>query len=164
MSCGSSDPVNIAPNLEVSLTIYDPETGDELKQSGSVNFGKAQGGEFTPVIVLRMSVNWAAQIANVKLGVVAASPQLPQGSGNSNSDGSVALGNFGIEHAASFTARTTLSSFFPSLNLTGLSSDDANVAVSNLDENSSEYVYLNVKTPSGITQGYVRYKWFFDFA
>jgi hypothetical protein len=162
MSCGTSDPVNIA-NLEVSLTLYDPETGNELKQVKSANFGKAQGGEFTDVVVLRMFVNQATQITNVKLGVVASSPQLPAGSGSANSDGSVASGNFGVEHAFSFTARTSLTSFFPDLNLTGLSSDDANVAIGNIDENSSEYVYMNVKTPTGITQGYVRYKWFFDF-
>ena len=163
MSCGTSDPVNIAPELSATLVVYDPETGEELKNADSVNFGKAQGGQFTDVAAIRMFVNRAIQIRNLKLGVVAASPQLPDGSGTANADGSVASGNFGVEHSTAFSARTALDGFFSALNLTGLSSDGGNVAIGNLDENSSEYVYLNVKTPTGITQGYIRYKWFFDF-
>jgi hypothetical protein len=110
-----------------------------------------------------MFVNGALQIQNIKLGVVAADPQLPEGSGDANSDGSVAAGNFGVEHSNSFSARTSLSSFFGGINVSGLSSDSYNVSIENRAENSSEYVYLNIKAPAGITQGYVRYKWFFEF-
>jgi hypothetical protein len=163
MSCGVSDSQNIPSGLSVTLALYDPVTGAKLKDATSLNFGKAQGGESTDVAVIRMFVNRALQIQNVKLGVVAASPQLPGGSGTAASDGSVAAGNFGIEHSNSFSARTSLSSFFEGVNVSGLSSGEYNVSIETRSENSSEYVYLNVKTPAAITQGYVRYKWFFEF-
>lgn len=149
-------------SLSVTLTVYDPDKG-RLRDVPGVNFDKAMGGEYSAVVPLRMFVNGTAKIANLRIAAVAAAPQLPEGGGSVNADGSVASGNFGVEHGQQLVAKDSLSAFFPDLNASESPASSANVSVGTLTANSSEYVYLNVRMPAGIADGFVRYKWFFDF-
>jgi len=150
-------------SVSVTVTLYQPDKG-RIADVDSLNFGKALEGKCSDVVAIRMFANSTQKIRNIKLGVVAADPQEPDGSGTANADGSVATGNLGVEHSSVLSEKTALGSFFAGVNLSELSTDANNVAVDNLTDNSSEYVYLNVRMPTGLVSGYVRYKWFFDFA
>ena len=150
-------------NVSVTVTLYQPDKG-RIADVDSLNFGKAMEGKDSGVIVVRMFANGTRKIRNIKLGVVASSPQNPDGSGSANADGSVPAGNFGVEHSSVLSEKTALDNFFSGINFSELSTDVSNVSVDNLTDNSSEYVYLNVKMPAGLVSGYIRYKWFFDFA
>lgn len=163
MSCGPAQNANVPADLKVSMSLYDSETGERIKTINSLNFDKAMPGEWTDVKVVKMSVDGASQIANVKLCVTASSPVAPDGSGTVNSDGSVSTGNIGVEHSLVFAERTSLTSFFPGYNLTGLASNAHNVSIGNSNETTSEFVYMNLKTNDGIGRGYIKFRWFFDY-
>lgn len=163
MSCGPSQNDNVSSDLSVAMSLYDSETGEYIKQIDSVNFDKAMPGEWTDVKVVKMSVEGANQIANVKLCITASSPISPDGAGAANEDGSVAAGNIGIEHSLVFAEKTSLTSFFPGYNLAGLASNANNVSIGATDETTSEFVYMNLKTHEGIGRGYIKFRWFFDF-
>jgi len=149
--------------LGVTLTVYDPSAG-RLRDVPAINFNKAMGGEFSTIVPVRAFVNGTSKITNLRIAAVAASPQLPEGGGATNADGSMTSGNFGIEHGQQLVVKAGLSSFFPALNTSESPNSSANVSIGTLTENSSEYVYLNVHMPAGIADGFVRYKWFFDFS
>ena len=163
MSCGPAQNANVPPNLKVSMSLYDSETGARIKTIGSLNFDKAMPGEWTGVKVIKMAVEGANQIANVKLCIVGSDPVVPNGSGSTNFDGSAAVGDIGIEHSLVFTEKTSLTSFFRDYNLTELASSANNVAIGISDETTSEFVYLNLKTNDSIGRGYIKFRWFFDF-
>ena len=163
MSCGPAQNANVPPDLKVSMSLYDSETGARIKTIGSLNFDKAMPGQCTDIKVIKMAVEGANQIANVKLCIIGSDPVVPNGSGSVNTDGSVSSGNIGIEHTLVFTEKTSLDSFFRDYNLTGLASNTNNVAVGISDETTSEFIYLNLKTNSSIGRGYIKFRWFFDF-
>jgi len=145
------------------MSLYDPETGERTKTIGSLNFDKAMPGERTTVKVVKMSVEGANQITNIKLCITASDPVAPEGSGTTNEDGSVAAGNIGIEHSLVFAEKTALTSFFPGYNLSGLASNANNILIGNSNETTSEFVYMNIKTFEDIGRGYIKFRWFFDF-
>jgi len=154
---------NQQTDISVTIGIYDQATGVKKINATSLNLNKANPGKFTTPVAIRMFANGARQIKNIKLGVVDSSGMEADGSGTTNSDGSVSSGNIGIQHSQSITQKTELTSFFKNINTTERSSNEGNVAVDNLGKNSSEYVYLNIKIPETGTEGYIQYKWFFDF-
>ena len=163
MSCGPAQNANVPPDLKVSMSLYDSETGEFVKTIDSLNFDKAMPGQWTDVKVIKMAVEGANQIVNVKLCITASSPVVPNGSGAQNDDGSVAAGNIGVEHALVFSEKTSLTSFFPGYNLAGLASNANNVSIGNANETTSEFVYMNLKTHDSIGRGYVKFRWFFDY-
>ena len=126
-------------DVSVTVTLYQPGKG-RVADVDSLNFGKAMAGKSSSVVVIRMFADGTKKIRNIKLGVVAADPQEPNGSGTTYQDGSVAIGNLGVEHSSELDDRTSLGSFFLGTNLAELSTDDNNVSIDNLTDNSSEYV------------------------
>jgi hypothetical protein len=163
MSCGPSQNANVSADLKVSMSLYDSETGERIKTIDSLNFDKAMPNEWTNVKVIKMLVEGANQIANVKLCITASDPVVPNGSGTANTDGSVAAGDIGIEHSLVFAEKTILTSFFSGFNLAGLASNANNVSVGTSSETTSEFIYMNLKTHGSIGRGYVKFRWFFDF-
>jgi len=147
----------------ISLSLYDQDTGEKIKDSKSLNMNKANVGEFTEPMAIRMFVNGAVKVENIKLGIVAATETVA-GTGTENSDGSVPVGNAGIEHSKTLSKKTELVSFFPGENSTELSTGDNLVSIGNLTANSTEYIYLNTRVPNTTGNGYIKYKWFFDMA
>jgi hypothetical protein len=153
----------IADGIDITISLYDQVTGDKIKDSISLNLEKANPGTYTAPMAIRMFANGATQIKNIKLCISSGSPQIPGGGGTANADGSVSVGNFGVEHGQTLEEKTALTSFFSAFNLSNTQSDDANVEIGNMTENSSEFVYLNAKMPEQIGEGHVVYRWFFDF-
>ena len=163
MSCGPAQNTNVPADLKVTMSLYDSETGERIKTISSLNFDKAMPGEWTDVKVVKMTVEGANQIANVKLCITSSAPVVPNGSGTANTDGTTAAGNIGIEHSLVFAEKTSLTSFFPGYNLAGLASNANNVSIGTSNETTSEFIYMNLKTHSSIGRGYVKFRWFFDF-
>jgi len=163
VTCGENQSTNVPDDMLLSLSLHDHETGAQIKTMRSLNFDKALPGEWTDVKTIKVAVEGATQIANVKLCITASSPIVPDGSGVLNTDGSVASGNIGIEHSLVFTEKTSLTSFFNDYNLTGLASDPNNVDIGISNETTSEFIYMNIKTHDSIGRGYIKFRWFFDF-
>jgi hypothetical protein len=153
----------MSTGTNISLTLYDPKTGTKIKSCKSLNFNKANVGEFTTPVVIRMFVNGAIKIENVRIGIVDSTETI-SGSGTANADGSVSAGNAGIEHSKTFIEKASLTRYFEGANETGISTGGKLVSVENLTANSTEYIYLNTKVGDEVGDGYVKYKWFFDMA
>ncbi len=145
----------------ISLSLYDLSTGEKIKDCQSISLNKANVGEFTEPVAIRMVANGAVKIENIKIAIIDATESI-SGSGIANSDDSVPSGNAGIEHGKELENKSTLNSFFAGTNTTGLSTGTNTVAIGNMTANSSEYVYLNIQTGSSIGSGFIKYKWFFD--
>jgi hypothetical protein len=150
------------PDVKVIMTEYDMITKKPIRTLESLNFGKTSPGLRSDPVIIRMNVAGVTKIKDIRLGVLDAS-QNPNGTGQIYPDQSSENGIFGIEHHNSIVQKNSLSSFFHSLNTTNLPSDPGNVLIKNLTDNSSEYVYLNVKMINEVEKGYINCKWFFDF-
>jgi len=155
--------IKMSTEAIISLSLYDPATGEKIKDGKSLNFNKANVGEYTVPVVIRMFVNGAVKVENVKIGIVGSTDDI-DGSGAVNTDGSVAVGSAGIEHGKTVEEKTELTSFFPGSNETELSTGGNLVSVDNITANSTEYVYLNIRVSESAGSGYIKYKWFFDMA
>jgi hypothetical protein len=147
-------------DISVDLAVYDGY-GSDRKHAVSVNLRKANPGEFTDTTVIRMFVNGAKNIRNIKIGIIDSDKVSVSSSGTANPDGTMSIGNAGISHGA--TSSVVVSSYFKGMNQSGKSDDANNVPIANGSPNSSEYIALNVQTPSEIGEGYLAYRWFFDF-
>jgi hypothetical protein len=148
--------------VKLITTEYNAVTGSEIRVLESLNFGRTFPDSYCTPIVLKMNVSGVTKIKNIRLGLVKCSYDVIS-SGTINPDNSVTEGNFGIEKSQMLTNKTTLTSFFSGINTTDTHSDLNNILVNNLTDNSSEYVYLNLKTQDNVNRGFVGYKWFFDF-
>jgi len=146
--------------ISVDIAVYDGY-GSETKYAKSVNLKKANPGQFTHATVMRMYVTGARSIRNVKIGIVDSSGTAVTSSGTQNPDRSMTEGNAGISHGQ--TMSTAIASYFKGVNETGTANDVNNVSVANGVPNGSEFIALNVKVPNEITEGYLAYRWFFDF-
>ena len=150
-------------SVKVEMTEYDQTTGEEIRKITSINFGIASLEKRSSPIAIKMNVIGVNKIKNIKLCIMESSETV-SGSGTENSDGSVPEGDFGIEHSPTLAEKSSLTSFFSGTNSSGSASNINNVLISNASNTESEYVYLNIKTPSEVSRNYVKYKWIFDFA
>lgn len=146
--------------ISVDIATYDGGYNTGYKHSRSVNLKKANPGQPTEPVVIRMFVNNARAIKNIKIAVVESNNITVSSSGTQNPDGSMTGGNAGISH--SVTPSIPITSYFKGYNTTGTPTDPNNVSVENGTKNSSEYIALNVTTPNFICEGYLSYRWFFD--
>ena len=149
--------------IKATLQLHDDITGVVKRNSDSVNFKHSQIDTYSDVATVSLNVSGVTRIKNVKLGIVRSDLIAPNGSGEVNDDGSVAVGSFGIEHSKVFTEKVALNSFFNGINSTSSPNHENNVVVGTREDTSSEFVFLTVKVSSDIQRGHVLYKWFFDF-
>lgn len=136
-------------SVKVQVTEYDSETGLPLRSLSSINFGSSQINNFSSPIVIKMNVTGVRKAGNIKLCILSASQDAE---------------NFGIEHSPQFSQKDSLSSFFPGFNPTGDPSSPNNISIKNVSDTQSEFIYLNVKSPTTLHRGSVYFKWIFEFS
>jgi len=119
-----------------------------------MTFGTLASGEVSQAIIVSLNVPDVKAIAHIKLGLI--------------SIGNMEFNNemFGVEANNELAVNYTPTEYFQGINTDGLSTSAYNIDISNRNQNSSAYVYLNINVPlNNIPDTYVlRYKWFFDFA
>ena len=123
--------------VKVEVTEYDPITGLPLKHLSSLNFGSAQLNTSTSPLVIKMNVTGVRKISDIKLCILSSSQEIGN-PGSTNADNTSTNGNFGIEHSPQFSQKSSLSTFFPGLNPTGIPSSSNNVLIDNVSDTQSE--------------------------
>jgi hypothetical protein len=135
---------------------YNPTTGKFIGVVSELSFGHIPVGNSSVVRVVDLSVDGVDSISNVRLQITASDfigvNDSPTGIA---ADGSSSNGNFGIEHDTMFVPRSTLTRFFPGLNMP--------VSVGSRSDKVSQYTYLNIRMNSSkVGSGAVSYQWIFD--
>lgn len=139
--------------IQTSNASDSPTTQNSLLAQ-SLSFGTIAPNEISKTIVVQLNVPYVKTITNIKIGLVAT--------------GGIEFANnlFGIISSVELRDDIT-----PDNNFQGVNTDRDplslyNVNIPNKDNNTSEYVYLNVQLPKDqvIGSGICRFKWFFDFA
>lgn len=151
------------PKIHVELNQYNPVTGESIGAVKSLNFKFSTIAGQTDPVVVKMKVCGVTRISNIRLGIVNANSNDAGASGSANNDGTVNAGDFGIEHSKEFSAKSSLTTFFPGINSTESPASLYNVDVQNASKTGSEFVFLSAKVPSAVNAGFITYKWFFDF-
>ncbi len=149
--------------VKIITSEYDINTKKKIRDMESINFNRFSPDTSSDIIVIRMNVIGVQKISNIKIGIVKFNGEVVS-YGETNSDNTKSSGNIGIERSPSVIYKEKLFSFFPGLNIDSEYSNNNNVSINNLTNNSSEYVYLNIKSNNLVERGYIGYKWFFKFA
>jgi hypothetical protein len=119
----------------------------------SLFFGILPPGGKSRTLIMQLQVSEVAAIRNIKLSLI-------------DTGGIIFNGNiFGVE-----SRKFIDENIVPESRFTGISDKSLesvyNINISNLDLNSSEYVYLNLNVPEDqdFVAGTIRYQWIFDYA
>lgn len=152
----------------VTAREYNTSNGALHGNIQSLSFGRVAQGMTSACKVIDFIFTGISVASNIKLGLVntggITANEMPEDIG---SDGSASNGMFGIEHSSSFDpeiARGPLKRHFAGANASGLSTDSNNVVVGKRDSLTSQFIYLDIETPSnetGMKGG--TYRLFFDF-
>jgi len=131
-------------------------TADTLNTpfADAFNFGTIAPGETSKTIIVNLHVLYVNAITNIKLGLI--------------NNGNIQLRNttFGITNDNVLKNNVTPTSYFQGINTSGTNSNTYNIAIPNLNNKHSNYVYLNVSLPrnNSIGTGVIRFTWFFDYS
>jgi len=120
----------------------------------SSSFGTIAPGETSKNIIVNLKIPHVRGITNIKLALIELE--------------GVEFGNdiFGITTNANLRDDIVPDSFFQGLNTDDSPTNPNNVDIANVDNNTSEFVYLNLNLPQDtiINPGVIRFKWYFDYA
>lgn len=152
----------------VTVREYNTSNGALAGNIQALSFGRIAQGMHSPIKVIDFAFTGISITSNVKLGLVNSGGlginEMPE---NISSDGSSSNGRFGVEHSSSFEfdiAKGPLQRHFAGSNQTGLSTDGNNVVIGTRNDDTSQYVYLDLEATSndtGVKGG--TYRIFFDF-
>lgn len=152
----------------VTVREYNTSNGALHGNIQALSYGRIAQGTHSPVKVIDFIFTGISVANNIKLGLISSGGvNVNEAPENIANDGSAANGVFGIEHSSSFDtaiARGPLKRHFAGLNQSNLSTDSNNVIVGKRNDVTSQYVYLDIETPSnetGVKGGTLRL--FFDF-
>jgi hypothetical protein len=100
-----------------------------------------------------LRVPYAKNISNIKIALV--------------DDGGISFSNdiFGITSSPQLSENITPTTYFQGLNTDNSYNNAYNIAIDNMTNNTSVYVYLSLKMPLNyyVKTGMVQFKWFFDY-
>tara|TARA_R110000824_G_scaffold148242_3_gene317865 strand:- start:50711 stop:51613 length:903 start_codon:yes stop_codon:yes gene_type:complete len=118
----------------------------------SLTFGNISAGGTSDTLIAYLSVPNSVAIDNIKLGLIDAGGI------------TFTVESFGAE-TSPILQDIEPEDYFQGVNSTKTANNDFNVDIENKDRYNSEYVYLNIKLPSGhpTETDVIRYKWFFDY-
>lgn len=138
---------------------YHPESGALLNNIQTLDFGTVGSGSHSRVKVIDIAFEGAANVGNIKIGLVSAGGLTVSASGAEH---------FGITDSPTFNASlasSPISSHFPGTNGTGLSTDSNNVSVGTRSSVCSNYIYLDIEVGSTSLEDINgSYKIFFDYS
>lgn len=122
--------------------------------SDALSFGSLAPGETSETKIIYLRVPYSQAINNIKIALINA--------GNIT----FTTSTFGIEIRNYLDYNLGIENYFQGINIDNSPDNVNNISVSNHDNVSSQYVYLNIKLPLGqsISGNVVRLKWFFDYA
>jgi len=119
----------------------------------SLTFGVVAPKEKSETVVVTLKVPYAQAIRNIKLALI-------------DTGGlEFATNRFGVTSSYKLD-NTVPTTYFQGVNEEKLESSPYNVIIDTQNDNTSDYVYLNVKMPDNnfIGSGVIRYRWFFDYS
>ena len=158
-----------SPLQEVITTFISSTEGFEITQQTSASdnaetintsfaksssFGTIAPGETSKNIIIQLNIPNVRGIANIKLALVAL-----EGIEFENNI-------FGISKDYLLRDDIVPNEYFQGINTDNSPTNSYNISIANIDNNASEYVYLNLTLPlDSITGvGIIRLKWYYDYA
>lgn len=123
------------------------------KRFGALQLGTINPGQVSKTLITAFRFKTAKAITNVKIGLI-------------NTGGITFANNiFGIYTSHVLDSNIVPATYFQGVNEDGSASNIYNIDIDNLDNVTSEYVYLNINLPNDANfgPGVVRMKWFFDY-
>jgi hypothetical protein len=126
---------------------------DQSFNSISFDYGIVNPGQTTSPSIIYLQVPFTIGIDNIRIGIVSA--------GGLDFDGSL----FGFSTHLSIMTNLPIQQYFNGINNSKSPDSEYNIEVPRKNRYESQYVYLylNISDEQLLTNGNIRYKWFFDF-
>jgi hypothetical protein len=121
--------------IKVTIREYDPETGSVISNIDSIDFGGLTPNGDKKIKIIDVSVS-GASVSSIKMRLKNSGGIIVAPGATSVTNGFADAGNFGIETASSFSAKTDLSTFF--------SDAETFIDVPLRSNNVSNYIYLSI--------------------
>ncbi len=136
-----------------TINASDSKQTRKIAFASSFSFGTIASGETLDPIIIMLRVPYAKNISNIKIALV--------------DDGGISFSNdiFGITSSPQLSENITPTTYFQGLNTDNSYNNAYNIAIDNMTNNTSVYVYLSLKMPLNyyVKTGMVQFKWFFDY-